>query len=135
MTTRSMLAALAATAALTLAACGSSDGEDAGVSVKDAKAAVERSADVRLSAIPVPDEAADQGLEASFSNASSAVRDGQVVLLFVLESAGVADRVSDMVEASVPASSEFISRGNVLVVYAANGTDHAAAVTKAVKAL
>jgi hypothetical protein len=134
MTTRALLAALAATAAVTLTACGASGG-DAGVSPADAKAAVERSADVRLTAMPVPDEAADQGLKATYTNAATAARDGQVVLLFVLDDAGAADQVGDLVKGTVPEQGKLISSGNLLVVYAAKGTNRAAAVRNAVEAL
>jgi hypothetical protein len=133
---RTISAAVAATAVLALAACGgSSSGDDAGVSTAAARSAVERSADVRLTAMPVPEEAADQGLKATFSNATTAARDGQVVLLFVLEDAGVADEVGDLVKSTVPKQGRLISSGNLLVVYAAQGTNHAAAVERAVEAL
>ena len=85
--------------------------------------------------MPVPDEAADQGLKATFSNATTAARDGQVVLLFVLKDAGVADEVGDLVKATVPERGRLISSGNLLVVYAAQGTNHASAVERAVEAL
>jgi len=132
---RTISAAVAAIAVLALAACGGSSGGDAGVSSAAAKSAVERSADVRLTAMPVPDEAADQGLKATFSNATTAARDGQVVLLFVLKDAGVADEVGDLVKATVPERGRLISSGNLLVVYAAQGTNHASAVERAVEAL
>ena len=132
---RTISAAVAAIAVLALAACGGSSGGDAGVSSAAAKSAVERSADVRLTAMPVPDEAADQGLKATFSNATTAAGDGQVVLLFVLKDAGVADEVGDLVKATVPERGRLISSGNLLVVYAAQGTNHASAVERAVEAL
>jgi len=132
---RTLSAAVAATAVLALAACGGSSGGDPGVTSATAKSAVERSADVRLTAMPVPDEAADQGLTATFSNAATAARDGQVVLLFVLKDAGVADEVGDMVKSTVPEHGKLISSGNLLVVYAAQGSDHGAAVKQAVEAL
>jgi len=132
---RTISAAVAAIAVLALAACGGSSGVDAGVSSAAAKSAVERSADVRLTAMPVPDEAADQGLRATFSNATTAARDGQVVLLFVLKDAGVADEVGDLVKSTVPERGRLISSGNLLVVYAAQGTNHASAVERAVEAL
>ena len=132
---RTISAAVAAIAVLALAACGGSSGGGAGVSSAAAKSAVERSADVRLTAMPVPDEAADQGLKATFSNATTAARDGQVVLLFVLKDAGVADDVGDLVKSTVPERGRLISSGNLLVVYAAQGTNHASAVERAVEAL
>src|SRR5918998_265138 len=97
--------------------------------------ALGRAAQVRLVAEPVPGDAREQGLAASYSNAATAVKDKQIVALFVMEDAGVADKVSDMVRASAPESAKLIVDGEVMVVYAAAGADHAAAVEQAVKAL
>ncbi len=47
----------------------------------------------------------------------------------------VADEVSDMVRSSAPKSAKLIVNGKVMVVYAAAGSDRAAAVESAVKAL
>ena len=133
---RTIIAPLAATLALGLAACGSDDGGgSAGTSPEQAKGSIERAAQVQLVAEPVPGDAREQGLEASFSNAATAVKDKQIVALFVMEDAGVADKVSDMVRASAPESAKLIVDGEVMVVYAAAGADHAAAVERAVKAL
>jgi hypothetical protein len=133
---RTILAPVAATLALTLAACGSDNGGgSARITPEHAKSTIERAAQVQLVAEPVPGDARDQGLEASYSNAATAVKDKQVVALFVMEDAGVADEVSDMVRASAPKSAKLIVDGEVMVVYAAAGADHAAAVERAVKAL
>jgi hypothetical protein len=132
---RLVTAAVAATAALAVSACGSSSGADSGVSVSTAKSTVERTADVRLTSMPVPDEAADQGLKASYSNAATAAKDGQVVLLFVLKNSDVAKEVGPMLKDSVPKPAKLIKRDNLLVVYSAQGTDHGAEVKKAVAGL
>ncbi len=134
---RTTIAALAGAAALAFAGCGDDggSGDSAGVTPANAKSTIERAAQVKLVAEPVPGDARDQGLEASYSNAATAVKDKQVVALFVMDDAGVADEVSDMVRASAPASAKLIVDGEVMVVYAAAGADHAAAVERAVKAL
>jgi hypothetical protein len=133
---RAFVAPLAATFALGLAACGSDDGAgSAGLTPEHAKRSIERAAQVQLVAEPVPGDAREQGLEASYSNAATAVKDKQVVALLLMEDAGVADEVSDMVRASAPVSAKLIVDGEVMVVYAAAGADHAAAVERAVKAL
>src|SRR5918992_1082056 len=133
---RTIIAPLAATLALGLAACGSDDGGgSARITPEQANGSIERAAQVQLVAEPVPGDARDQGLEASYSNAATAVKDKQIVALFVMEDASVADEVSDMVRASAPESAKLIVDGEVMVVYAAAGADHAAAVERAVKAL
>ena len=55
--------------------------------------------------------------------------------MFLLEDAGVADEVGDLVRGSVPSPSRLIVNENVMVVYAAAGKDRAAQVERAVKAL
>ena len=133
---RTSVVALVATAALAFAACGDeAGGGSAGFTPDVARTTIERAAQVKLVAEPVPGDAREQGLEASFSNAGTAVKDKQVVALFVMEDADVADKVSDMVRASAPESAKLIVDGEVMVVYAAAGADHAAAVERAVKAL
>ena len=128
---------LAATATVALAACGSGQENDATSSVTPelAKTRVERAAQIKLTAEPIPSEAREQGLRASFSNTATAVKDKQVVALFLMEDADVAGEVSDMVRGSAPKSAKLIVNGEVMVVYAAAGADHAAAVETAVKAL
>jgi hypothetical protein len=127
---------LAATAALSLAACGSGDpAGSSGVTPQAAKTTIERAAHLQLAAEPIPAAAREQGLRASYSNTATAVKDKQVVGLFVLKSAGVADRVSDLVRGSAPKSARLIVNGKVMVVYAAAGSDRGAAVERAVKAL
>ncbi len=129
--------ALAAVAALAAGACGSSDGGGTASSVapETARQSVERAARVELAAERVPAEAREQGLRASFSNSKTAVKDGQVVALFVLDDDDVAKKVSSMVRRSAPASSRLIVNDTVMVVYASAGSDHAAAVERAVRAL
>ena len=63
------------------------------------------------------------------------MKDKQVVALFVMEDAGVADKVSDRSARRRPKSAKLIVDGEVMVVYAAAGADRAAAVERAVKAL
>jgi len=136
--TRTITAALAAAAIVASAGCGTGSAEDsrsAGVSAASAKASIERAADLNLAAQPIPDEARDQGLRASFSNAATAADDRQVLFLFMMKDAKVADEVKETVRSSVPEPSRLIVNGKVLVVYAANGSDHAAQVKKAVEAL
>jgi hypothetical protein len=134
---RSIATALAATAALALAGCGSGGGDDAPSSItpETAKATVERAAKVELAAADVPADARDQGLETYYTNAGTAARDKQAVALFVLEDAGVADKVSDLVRGSAPEPSRLIVSGNLMVVYASADKDRGAAVAKAVEAL
>jgi len=133
---RTRVVALAATAALAFAACGDEAGSgSAGLTPNAAKITIERAAQVKLVAEPVSRDARAQGLEASFSNAGTAVKDKQVVGVFVMQDAGVADEVADMVRASAPEPAKLIVDGEVMVLYAAAGADHAAAVERAVKAL
>jgi hypothetical protein len=133
---RNTIAALSAVLALALAACGA-DGRAgaATVSPETAKNRIERAAQVRLAPEPVPGEAREQGLDASFSNAATAVEDEQIVALFLMKDADVADEVSDMIRASAPKSAKLIVNDEVMVVYASAGSDHSAAVEQAVKAL
>ena len=125
-----------ATLALGLAACGSEKRSDAAsVTPEAAKSRIERAAHVELAAEPVPGEARQQGLRASFSNAATAAKDKQIVALFVMKDAGVADKVSEMVRESAPQSAKLIVNDEVMVVYATAGSDRTAAVEQAVKAL
>jgi hypothetical protein len=133
---RSITVTLVAAGALALAACGSDEGSKASaVTPETAKTLVERTAHVKLTAAPIPEEAREQGLRASYSNATTAVKDKQVVALFVMKDARVADKVSEMVRSSAPKSARMIVNDEVMVVYAAAGSDRGAAVEKAVEAL
>ena len=127
----------AVAAAVALGACGSSEETETSSKVTPAaaKASVERAAHVELASEPVPADAREQGMTASFSNTATVVKDKQAVALFVLKDADVASEVSKRVRASAPDSARLISHGQVLVVYAAAGTDRAAAVERAVEAL
>jgi hypothetical protein len=120
--------------AVALGACGSGD-EAGGVSAQDARSVVERSAKIQLAAEQVPAEAREEGLDSMFSNAATAAKDGQAVAVFMLESAGVADKVRDLVGGSVPESSKVIVHDNVMVVYAPAGKDRGAQVERAIEAL
>ena len=130
---RTPAVALLATAALSLAACGSD--APSGTSPQAAKTTVEKAAGLRLTAVQVPAEARDQGLRASYTNAGTAAKDKQVVGLFVLKSAGVADKVADLVKSSAPKSAQLIRHGNVMVIYAPAGADRGDAVERAVEEL
>jgi hypothetical protein len=132
---RAIIVPTAVTIALAVAACADDGGGSTGPTPEHAKRTIERAAQVRLAAEPVPGDAREQGLEASYSNAATAVKDKQVVALFVMEDAGVADEVSDIVRASALESAKLIVDGELMVVYAAGGADHSAAVERAVKAL
>ena len=135
--TRTLPALLAAgAAALALAACGS-DGtaSDSHVSADAAKAGVERAARVELVSERVPDEAADQGLRASYTNAPTVAKDRQAVALFVLDDPRAAKKVKELVGGSAGGRSRLIVHDEVLVVYAAAGKDRGDQVEKAVKAL
>ena len=133
---RSITAALAVVAAVALGACGSSDGDQASnITPAAAKATVERAAHVELSAETVPNDARDQGMTASYSNSATIVKDKQAVAVFVMEDADVAAEVTERVRASAPKSAKLIAHGQVMVVYAAAGTDRTAAVERAVKSL
>jgi hypothetical protein len=123
-------------AAVALGACGSAeDGETSKVTPAAAKAGVERAAHVKLASEPVPADAREEGMTASFSNTATAVKDRQAVAVFVMKDAGVASEVSDRVRESAPKSARLIAHDRVVVVYAAAGTDRAAAVERAVEAL
>ena len=122
-------------AAVTVAACGSSDSGSSKVSSAAAKASVERAAHVKLVSEPVPADAREQGMTASYSNTATVVKDKQAVAVFVMKDSGVAAEVSKRVRASAPKSAKLIAHGPVLVVYAAAGADNAAAVEQAVKTL
>lgn len=134
---RTITATLAAATAVAVTGCGGSGGDtgSAGVSPASAKASLERAADLELAAQPVPKEARDQGLRASFSNAATAAKDRQVLFLFLMKDEKVADEVKETVKSTVPEPSRLIVNGEVLVVYASNGSDHAKQVEKAVEAL
>jgi len=133
---RTITATLAAAAAVALAACGSGEPTATSrVTPEAAKTSIERAAKVELAAEPVPAEAREQGLRAAFSNAATAVKDGQVVGLFVMDDADVAGEVSDMVRSSAPESARLMVHDEVMVVYATAGSDHTAAVERAVEAL
>ena len=133
---RSIPTVLAIAAAVALGACGSDGGDQASkVTPEAAKASVERAAHVKLKSEPVPSDAREQGMTASYSNTSTIVKDKQAVALFVMKDAGVASEVSDRVKASAPKTAKLIADGNVLVIYAAAGSDNAAAVERAVEAL
>jgi hypothetical protein len=133
---RSTTLALAATAAVALAACGSADpAGSAGVTPETAKTTIERAAGLQLTAEQLPAEAREQGLRASYSNTATAVKDKQVVGLFVMKNADVADEVADLVGGSAPKSARLIRNGTVMVVYAAAGSDRGAAVERAVEEL
>jgi hypothetical protein len=126
----------AAAAAIALSACGSGDDPSApAISAATAKATVERSARLELAPQAIPAEAREQGLKSAFSNAATAAKDRQAVIVFLLEDAGVADKVGELVDGSVPEPSRLIVNENVMVVYAAAGKDRAAQVEHAVKAL
>ncbi len=87
-------------AAVGLAACGSADEPEASkVAPAVAKAKVERAAHVKLASEPVPADAREQGMTASFSNTATVVKDKQAVALFVMKDAGVAAEVSNRVRA------------------------------------
>ena len=124
-------------AAVALAACGSSseEPEASKVTPAAAKASVERAAHVKLASEPVPADAKEEGMAASFSNTSTVVKDKQAVALFVMKDADVANEVSKRVRSSAPKSARLIAHGPVLVVYAAAGKDRGAAVERAVETL
>jgi hypothetical protein len=131
---RTLPALIVAGAALALAACGGA-GSDSQVSAEAAKAQVERAARVELVSQKVPKEAADQGLRATYTNASTVAKDRQAVGLFVLDDADAAEKVKELVGGSASGRSRLIVHDEILVVYAAAGKDRGAQVEKAVKAL
>ena len=133
---RRLAVAPALIAAVALGACGSDQEPGASkITPAAAKAGVERAAHVKLASEPVPADAREQGMTASFSNTTTVVKDEQAVAVFVMKDAGVASEVSERVRESAPKAARLISHGQVLVVYAAAGTDRAAAVERAVEAL
>jgi hypothetical protein len=130
---RSILAAVAASVALSFAACGSDD--TSAPSAASLKATVEQAAHVKLVASPIPDEAAKQGLTASFSNEPDVAKDKQVVFLFTVKDANTAGKVSEQVRGMIPGGSKLIVDDNVIVLYATAGKDRGADIERAVKAL
>jgi hypothetical protein len=133
---RAIAAAPAVFAVVALGACGSAEeSETSKVTPAAAKAGVERAAHIKLASEPVPADARDEGMTASFSNTATAVKDKQAVAVFVMKDADVASEVSDRVRESAPKAARLIAHDRVLVVYAAAGTDRAAAVERAVEAL
>jgi hypothetical protein len=134
---RSILAALAAAAAaLAFAACGSDDTSGASrPSTASLKASVEQAAHVKLVASPIPAQAREQGLTASFSNEADVAKDKQVVFLFVVKDDKTAGKVSEQVRGMVPGGSKLIVDDNVIVLYASEGQDRGADIEQAVKAL
>ena len=127
----------AVAAAVALGACGSSEDTETSSKVTPAaaKASVERAAHVKLASEPVPADARKEGMTASFSNTATVVKDKQAVAVFVMKDADVASEVSERVRKTAPKSARLIAHDKVLVVYAAAGTDRAAAVERAVEAL
>lgn len=123
--------------ATALAACGTADdAKTSAISAQAAKASVEKSAHIKLAPQQVPADARDQGLKTAYSNTSTAIKDGQAVVLLLLEDADVADRVRDYMKGSVPEPSRLIVNDNVMVVYApVGGKDRTAQVERAVEAL
>jgi hypothetical protein len=130
---RGAVATLIATAAVSLAACGSD--APSGPTPQAAKASIEKAAGLQLTTVDVPAEARDQGLRASYTNAPTASEDKQVVAVFVLKNAGVADKVSKLVKGGAPESAQLIKHGTVMVVYAPAGADRSDAVERAVEEL
>jgi CTP:molybdopterin cytidylyltransferase MocA len=131
---RKITIALAATATLALAACGS-DSDEPSVAPGTAKAQVERAAHITLAEDAVPADAREDGMRASFSNSATAADDKQAVALFVMKDAEVADEVSDRLRTSGPKSARLIVNGPVMVMYAPAGNDRSEAVQRAVDAL
>ena len=130
------IAVLAAiVAAGTLAACGSDEPSADAVKPEAAKVSIERAAKVTLAPDTVSDDARDEGLQASYSNASTAVKDKQLVSLFVVKNADVAEEVSKQVRQTAKKPAKLFVDGNVMVVYAAAGDDRSVAVEQAVKSL
>ena len=131
---RSILAVVAASAAMPVATCGS--GADASApSAASVKATVEQAAHVKLVASPIPDDAAAQGLTASFSNRPDVAKDKQAVFLFTVKDADTAGKVAEQVRGMVPGGSKLIVDDNVIVLYASTGKDRGSDIEQAVKAL
>jgi hypothetical protein len=123
-------------ATFALTACGANeDGQKAAARIDVAKTTVEQAAHVKLAAETLPADARKEGLRASFSNAATAVKDKQVVGLFVVKDADLAEKVSAKVRQSAPKTAKLIVDGNVMVVYAPAGENRFAAVKRAVNAL
>jgi hypothetical protein len=132
---RSLLALPILLTAVAVVGCGSSDATPK-ISADAATSAVERAADVELTAGTVPDDAAKQGLVAMASNTATASADGQIVFVFTLKDGDTVGKLSDQLKASVPAGpAQVMTRENVVVVYGATGADHAAAVRTALDRL
>ena len=125
----------AALAAGTLAACGSDEPSAGAVTPETAKASIEQAAHVTLAADTVSDDARDEGLQASYSNTTTATKDKQLVSLFVVKNDDVAGEVAAQVRQTTKAPAKLFVDGNVMVVYAAAGDDRSAAVEQAVKSL
>jgi hypothetical protein len=128
---RKITIALAAAVALSIGACGSSTGPSA----TDVKASLEKAARVELAPAPIPKQARDQGLVASFNNEATAQRDHQVLFLFVTKDAAVARDVERQAKGMVPPPSHMLVHDNLVVVYAADGNDRYAQVAQTVQGL
>lgn len=129
---RPVAAALFTTAALSLAACGGADDGGSGHSAAAVKSSLENAAGVHLAALPIPADAREQGLTASFSNEKTVLKDGQLVALFMTKDTETAGGVRKLVKGQVPAGAKLLVHDNVIVLYQANGEDHAKKVQEAV---
>jgi maltose-binding protein MalE len=135
MTRRLLITAvIAVLAALAIASCGGSSSP--AVSTTDAKAAIDKAAEVKTSAMTLPSGSEKGGLVAAYNNAATATNDKQLVTVLVLKDSDALDKLKDTLNNfDTGGKAKILTHENVAVVYAQAGNDHLAAVKKALNGL
>lgn len=123
------LSLVLAIVALAASGCG---GDKSKVDAGDASAAIAKAAGVKLTETTVPKDAAKEGLDKAYSNQATAAADKQLVLLFSVKDKGTLDKIKKQLKKSVPGNDvKLYTHENLVVVYAAAGTDTSAKVKAA----
>jgi len=145
MTPRALLPFLAVVVTIAIAGCGGGGGGGNSSSTIDpntAKTTVENAASVKLTAIPVPDEAQKEGLQGMYANTSSIVGDKQVVFVFDVKDSDTLNQLKKSLinekalqPAGVQTKLKILTHKNMAVVYGAVGNDHYSDITAAVNKL
>ncbi len=127
-------AVMAVLAALAVASCGGSSSP--AVSTTDAKAAIEKAAGVKTSAMTLPSGSEKGGLVAAYNNAATAIDDKQAVTVIVVKDSGTLDKLKDTLNNfDTGGKAQILTHENIAVVYGAAGNDHLAAIKKALNGL
>ena len=126
---------MAVLAALAVASCGGSSSPP--VSPTDAKAAIDKAAEVKTAAMTLPSGSEKEGLLAAYNNGATAAKDKQFVTVIVVKDSGTLDQLKDTLNNfdTGKSKAKILTHDNVAVVYAAAGEDHLAAVKKALDGL